>query len=70
MKPKDDCIGDEETWYLFKVPNTSSAFVLYNWNTRKVLDAPDECPQGKGCGLNEAGAMANNATQVWILEKQ
>jgi hypothetical protein len=70
MKSKDDCIGDEETWYLFKVPNTTNAYVLYNWNTHKVLDAPDHCLTDGGCSVNEFGPSSNDATQVWILEKQ
>jgi hypothetical protein len=70
MRPKDIVIGDEETWYLFKVPNTTSTFVLYNWNSRKVLDAPDECLSASGnCPVNEFNPASNNATQVWILEK-
>ena len=69
MKSKDGCIGDEETWYLFKVPNTSNAYVLYNWNTHKVLDAPDNCLGNGICGVEELGANSNAATQVWILEK-
>jgi len=69
MRPKDLVIGDEETWYLFKVPNTTSTFVLYNWNSRKVLDAPDDCLSASSCPVNEFGAASNNATQVWILEK-
>ena len=70
MKTKDDIIGDEETWYLFKVPNHTNTFVLYNWNTRKVLDAPNDCISGGGCGVNEFAAKDNEPTQVWILEKQ
>ena len=70
MRPKDGLIGDEETWYLFKVPNTNNTFVLYNWNSRRVLDAPDECITASGnCPVNEFSAASNNATQVWILEK-
>jgi hypothetical protein len=69
MKSKDDCIGDEETWYLFKVPNTTNVFVLYNWNSHKVLDAPDDCLTESSCPVNEFGGKSNDGTQVWILEK-
>ena len=69
MRPKDLVIGDEETWYLFKIPNTNNTFVLYNWNSRKVLDAPDDCLSASSCPVNEFSPASNNATQVWILEK-
>lgn len=70
MKTKDDCIGDEETWYLFKVAGSSNTFVLYNINTHKVLDAPDNCmTASNACPINEFGGSSNDATQVWILEK-
>jgi hypothetical protein len=70
MKAKDDCIGDEETWYFFKVPNHTNTYVLYNWNTHKVLDAPNNCLTTGSCSVNEFSASSNNPTQVWILEKQ
>lgn len=69
MKSKDGIIGDEETWYFFKVPNTTNTYVLYNWNSKKVLDAPDNCLTSSSCPVNEFGAKSNDATQVWILEK-
>lgn len=69
MRPKDIVIGDEETWYLFKLPNTVNTFVFYNWNTKKVLDAPDNCLTSGSCGVNEFTAKDNTPTQVWMLEK-
>ena len=70
MKTKDGIIGDEETWYILKVPNTSNTYVFYNWNTKKVLDAADNCAEGGDCAVNEFKGHSNDATQVWILEKQ
>jgi hypothetical protein len=70
MKTKDDIIGDEETWYLFKVPNTTNVYALFNWNSRKVLDAPNDCLTGGNCSVEERSAVSNEATQVWILERQ
>jgi pimeloyl-ACP methyl ester carboxylesterase len=69
MKPKDFIVGDEETWYILKVPNTSNAYVFYNWNTKKVMDADDNCIAGGDCAVHEAKGKSDNATQVWILEK-
>jgi hypothetical protein len=69
MKTKDDIIGDEETWYFFKIPNTTNTYALFNWNTRKVIDAPNTCLTANNCGVNEFTAKSNEATQVWILEK-
>lgn len=69
MKSKDGIIGDEETWYFFKVPNTTNTYVLYNWNSQKVLDAPDDCLTTNSCPVDEKGGKSNDATQVWILEK-
>jgi len=70
-------IGDEETWYLLKVPNTTNTYVFYNWNTRKVLDAANDicnsscqCITSNSNLINEFGAKDNDATQVWVLEKQ
>jgi hypothetical protein len=69
MKSKDGVIGDEETWYFFKVANKT--YVLFNWNSRRVLDAPNECLTTSGnCPVNEFYAKDNEPTQVWILEKQ
>ena len=70
MKTKDAVIGDEETWYFFKIPNTTNTYALLNWNTKKVLDANDNCLSGNTCDVNELGASTNDPTQVWILEKQ
>jgi hypothetical protein len=70
MKAKDIIIGDEETWYFFAIPNTTHTYVLYNWNTHHVLDAADNCLSGGDCGIYELNAGNNDATQVWILEKQ
>lgn len=70
MKSKDFVVGDEETWYFFKLPNSNNSFVLYNWNTHKVLGAPDDCISGGSCSVNELDSKSNEATQVWILEKQ
>lgn len=69
MKPKDAVIGDEETWYFFKVPNTTNTYVLYNWNSHRVLDAPDNCLTASSCPVNEFTGKNNDGTQVWILEK-
>lgn len=69
MKTKDGIVGDEETWYFFKVPNTTNTYVLYNWNSKKVLDAPDNCLTAGSCAVNEFSAKSNTATQVWVLEK-
>ncbi len=69
MKTKDDIIGDEETWYFFKVPNTTNTYVILNWNTKKVLDVLNNCQTSGSCGVDEATAVSNDATQVWILEK-
>ncbi len=69
MKAKDDIIGDEETWYFFKIANTTNTFVLLNWNTQRVLEAPVGCLTGGGCAVDESAAKSNQATQVWILEK-
>lgn len=69
MRPKDAVIGDEETWYFFKIQNTTNTYALYNWNTHKLLDAPDNCLNGGSCGVNEKDAKNNEPTQVWILEK-
>jgi hypothetical protein len=69
MRPKDAVIGDEETWYFFKIQNTNNIYVLLNWNTKKVLDAPNNCLGGGSCGINEFNAGNDDATQVWILEK-
>lgn len=69
MKAKDIVIGDEETWYLFRIPNTVNTYVLYNWNSKKVLDAPDNCLTTSSCPVNEFGAKNSDPTQVWILEK-
>ena len=69
MKTKDGIIGDEETWYLLKVPNTTSTFVLFNWNSHKVVDAPDNCLTGGSCSINEFTGSSGDGTQVWIFEK-
>jgi len=69
MKSKDIVIGDEETWYFFKVPNKTNTYVLYNWNSHKVLDAPDNCLTVSSCPVNEKEGKSNTPTQVWILEK-
>lgn len=69
MKSKDIVVGDEETWYFFKVPNKTNTYVLYNWNSHKVLDAPNDCLTASSCPVNEFGAKSNAPTQVWILEK-
>jgi hypothetical protein len=69
MKSKDIVIGDEETWYFFKVPNKTNTYVLYNWNSHKVLDAPDNCLTVNSCPVNEKEGKSNTPTQVWILEK-
>lgn len=70
MKPKDIVIGDEETWYFFKIQNTTNTYALFNWNTQKLLDAPDNCLTAtNNCPVNEFGAQNNEPTQVWILEK-
>lgn len=69
MKSKDIIIGDEETWYLFKIPNTSNTYVFYNWNTRKVLEAPSNCLTQANCGVEESASRNDAATQAWILQK-
>ncbi len=69
MKAKDDIIGDEETWYFFKIQNTTNTYVLLNWNTQRVLGSAIECITEGSCGVNEFTAKSNEATQVWILEK-
>jgi hypothetical protein len=69
MKTRDGIVGDEETWYFFKVPNTTNTFVLYNWNSHKVINANSNCLSGNTCDVNESNASSNSATQVWILEK-
>jgi hypothetical protein len=69
MKTKDGIIGDEETWYILKVPNTTNTYVFYNWNTKKVIDAADNCEAGGDCRVNEFNGHGGDATQVWILEK-
>ncbi|MFL5810187.1 MAG: lipase family protein [Flavisolibacter sp.] len=69
MRENDNIVGDEETWYILKVPNANNTYVLYNWNTRKVLDANDNCLSANSCDVNEGSAKSNNGTQVWILEK-
>ena len=69
MKSKDIVIGDEETWYFFKVPNKTNTYVLYNWNSHKVLDAPNNCLTVSSCPVNEFEGKSNTPTQVWILEK-
>ena len=69
MKPKDNCIGDEETWYLFAVPGKANTFVLYNWNSKKVLEAPDCKTSSNSCPVVEATPNSNRSTQVWVLEK-
>jgi hypothetical protein len=69
MKSKDFIVGDEETWYFFKVPNNTNTFVIYNWNSHKVIDANANCLSSNTCDVNESNAASNDATQVWILEK-
>lgn len=69
MKTRDGIVGDEETWYFFKVPNTTNTYVLYNWNSHKVIHANSNCLSGNTCDVNESNASSNSATQVWILEK-
>lgn len=69
MKEKDIIVGDEETWYFFKIPNKVNTYVLYNWNSKKVLDAPDNCLDVSSCPVDEFTAKNDAATQVWILEK-
>ncbi len=68
-------IDDDETWYLWNVGG--NRYVLYNWGGGKVLDAHDEvCTGNCDCSgvtsnmINGHNAAANNATQVWILQKQ
>jgi hypothetical protein len=69
-RPKDIIIGDEETWFLLKVPNHTNTYVLYNWNTRKVLSAgSDQCVTGGNCGVIEKNAKDSDGSQVWIFEK-
>ena len=70
-----EIIGDEETWYVLKVPNKSHAYVLYNWNSRKVLDAPNAaCNSSCSCTgdnkINQFSSKNDEATQVWVLERQ
>jgi hypothetical protein len=69
MRQNDNIVGDEETWYILKVPNANNTYVLYNWNTRKVLEANDNCLSANSCDVNELPAKSSDATQVWILEK-
>jgi hypothetical protein len=69
MKSKDFIVGDEETWYFFKVPNNTNTFVIYNWNSHKVIDANANCLSSNTCDVNESNAASNDATQVWVLEK-
>ncbi len=72
-----ETIGDEETWYILPVPNKANTYVFYNWNTKKVLDAADaicdndcKCIAGNSNLINEFSAKDNDASQVWILQKQ
>ena len=69
MRQNDNIVGDEETWYILKVPNANNTYVLYNWNTKKVLEANDNCLSTNSCDVNEASAKSNTGVQVWILEK-
>jgi len=70
MKTKDGTIGDEETWYFFKLPNTANQYAILNWNTQRVMEANANCLANNACDVNELTATDNRATQVWILEKQ
>jgi hypothetical protein len=71
MTTKDGTIGDEETWFFLRIPNTTHTYALYNVNTHALLDAPDQCLTDAGnCRINEFAAASNDPTQVWILERQ
>jgi hypothetical protein len=78
MRQNDNIVGDEETWFLWKVgTSTERTYVLYNWNTKKVLDVADAlcdgdctCTTSNSNLVNEFNAKSGDATQVWLFQKQ
>ncbi len=60
--------GDEDTWYFRQV--TSNVYVLMNWNTKCILDAPNDCLTSGTCGIDNINSNTPGRTSMWVFERQ
>ena len=60
--------GDEDTWYFRQVSN--NVYVLMNWNTKCILDAPNNCLSTGDCGVDNISSNTPGRTSMWVFERQ
>ena len=60
----------QQTWYFFKIPNSTDRFLIVNGANWKCLDADNkDLKEMDGRDVRLIAPNNNDPTQVWILEK-
>ena len=57
-----------QIWLFYKIAD--GKYIIRNLASLKVIDANDDCVTENGCKVKQWSAISNDATQVWVLEKQ